>query len=153
MFSILHEKRAEASFKVDYPKLSIAADSHNIESMLKGTGVEYNVVADGYITFCGCVFDCDIPLMIGIHFKSHKVEFIEIFRTLEYYQSEKYDINASFDELSNILKKKYGNPVVLTTASTNGYPYEQWMTPNYIVNHYVIDRFGLEEHLHVNFHK
>lgn len=153
MFSLFHKKRAVASFEIDCPKFSIAASSHNIESLLKDAGIKYTVVTNGYITFSGCVFDCDIPFMIGIHFNAHKVEFIEIFRTLEYYQSEQYDINVSFAELSSILKKKYGNSLVTTSASISGYPCEQWTTPNFIINHYIMDRFGPEEHLHINFYK
>lgn len=153
MFSFIYRMQAVASFEVDCPKFSIAANSHNIESLLKDAGIEYTVITAGYITFRGCVFDSDIPLMIGIHFNSHKVEFIEIFRTLEYYQSEQYDINVSFNELSSILRKKYGKPLVLTSASISGYPCEQWMTPSFIVNHYIMDRFGPGEHLHINFYK
>lgn len=153
MFSFFHKKRAVASFKIDCPRFSIAANSHNIESLLKDAGIEYTVVTDGYITFSGYVFDSNVPLMIGIHFNSHKVKFIEIFRTLEYYQSEQYDINVSFDELSIILTRKYGKPLITTSASISGYPCEQWITPNFIVNHYIMDRFGPEEHLHINFYK
>ncbi len=153
MFPLFYKKRAVASFEIDHPKFSITPNSQNIESLLKSAGIKYNTVTDGYITFCGQAFDSDIPLMIGIHFNSHKVEFIEIFRTLEYYQSEGYDINVSFAELSNILKKKYGKPLVTTSASISGYPCEQWTTPNFIINHYIMDRFGPEEHLHINFYK
>lgn len=91
--------------------------------------------------------------MIGIHFNLFKIEYIEIFRTEKDYQSEKYDINTSFAELSDLLKKKYGKPVVTTSASINSYPCEQWITSDYIVNHFIMDRFGAEEHLHISFHK
>lgn len=43
--------------------------------------------------------------------------------------------------------------MVTTAASINGYPWEQWIVPGYIVNHYIMDRFGPEEHLHINFYK
>ena len=99
MFSFFYKKQAVASFEIDHPKFSITPNSQNIESLLKSAGIEYTTVTDGYITFCGKAFDSDIPLMIGIHFNPHKVEFIEIFRTLEYYQSEQYDIYVSFAEL------------------------------------------------------
>ena len=153
MFSFFHKKQAAASFEIDHPKFSITPNSQNIESLLKDAGIEHTVVTDGYITFRGYVFDCDVPLMIGIHFNAHKIEFIEIFRTLEYYQSEQYDIHVSFAELSNMLKKKYGKPLVTASASISGYPCEQWTTPNFTVNHYIMDRFGPEEHLHINFYK
>ena len=153
MFSFNDKKKELALFEIDRPRVSIAANSHNIESLLKDAGVEYSVVTDGYIVFRGCVFDSDIPLMIGIHFNSDKVRCIEIFRPNEYYQSGEYDINVSFDEFSNILKKKYGKPLVTTSSSTDGYPCEQWVTPSFVVNHYIADHFGPAEHLHIKFHK
>ena len=130
-------------------RLSIAPNLYH----WKNAEIDCKVVTEGYITFAGCVFDSDIPFVIGIHFRSFRIKYIEIFRTAEYYQSEKYDINTSFAELFDILKKKYGNPMVTTAASINGYPWEQWIVPGYIVNHYIMDRFGLEEHLHINFYK
>ena len=156
MFSFFKKKYGKhgvAVFEIDSPKFSITPNSFDLESSLKKAGIDYCVVAQGYIVFEGYVFDSDIPLMIGIHFNFLKIEYIEIFRTLEYYQSEKYDVNASFAELSGILKKKYGSPYILTSASTGGRPSEQWMTSNYIVNHYIIERFGPEEHVHINFYK
>lgn len=153
MFSLFRKKKARPVFQINSPKLSITPDAHNLEAALKNSGVEYKIVANGYIIFTGCVFDSDIPLMIGIHFNSNKVEFIEIFRTLEYFQAKEYDINASFSEISGILNKKYGTPLTTTSASINGYPCEQWTTPDYVVNHYIMDRFGPEEHLHINFYK
>lgn len=152
MFSFFRKKQAAAVFGIDSPKLSITPNPHNLKSSLKNAGIDYEVVTDGYITFAGCVFDSDIPLMIGIHFNLFKIEYIEIFRTLKYYQSEKYDINTSFAELSDILKKKYGKPIVTIPALINGYPREKWIVPGYIVNHYIMDRFGPEEHLHINFY-
>ena len=91
--------------------------------------------------------------MFGIHFNALKIEFIEIFRPQEYYLSDYYDINESFAQLSGILRKQYGKPLITTSASIGGNPCEQWHTSNYIVNHYIMERFGLEEHLHINFYK
>ena len=52
-----------------------------------------------------------------------------------------------------MLKNRYGAPIITTSASIGGYPCEQWATSQYIVNHYVTDRFGFEEHLHISFYK
>ncbi len=153
MFSFFKKKNMVPKFEIDRPKLSITPNTSKLMTLLKNAGVAYTVVTNGYITFEGHVFNCDCPLMIGIHFNAIKIEFIEIFRPREYYQSEHFDINVSFSELSAVLKKRYGNPLVTTSASINGYPCEQWTTTDYIVNHYIMDRFGPEEHLHINFYK
>ena len=153
MFSVFKKKTQIPKFEVDSPRLSITSSFQNPKALLENAGVKYKVVNNGYIVFEGFVFNCDIPLMIGIHFNAVKIEFIEIFRPLEYYNSENFDINVSFAELSKVLHKRYGNPIVTTSASINGYPCEQWLTSDYIVNHYIMDRFGPEEHLHINFFK
>lgn len=153
MFPLFRKKNNVPTFEIDSPKISITPDISKIEALLKSTGAEYTVITKGYITFRGYVFNSDFPLMIGIHLNDLQVKFIEIFRPLEYYQSEKFNISDSFDEFSSLLKKKYGDPRVTTSKSTNDYPCEQWITADYIINHYIVDRFGPEEHLHINFYK
>ena len=153
MFSFLKKNNANSTFVIDFPPIAISPDTHTFIDSLKASNIEYTLVTDGYITFAGRAFDCDIPLMFGIHFNALKIEFIEIFHPQEYYRSDSYDINESFALLSGILRKQYGKPLITTSASIGGQPCEQWLTSNYIVNHYIMDRFGLEEHLHINFYK
>lgn len=153
MSSFIKKQQKAPAFEIDSPKFSITPNSHNLEASLKNAGIDYTLVAKGYIVFAGSILDSDIPLMIGIHFNSRKVEFIEIFRPLTYYQSETYDIHVSFAELSDLLRNRYGQPLLVTSKSINGNPCEQWITPDYIINHYIMDRFGSEEHLHINFYK
>ncbi len=153
MLLFFRNKKIKPAFVIDSPKFSIVSDTQSFIASLKTSAISYTLVADGYITFAGRTFCCDMPLMFGVHFNELKVEFIEIFRPLEYYQSDHYDIYESFSQLSDALRKQYGEPLVTTAASIGGHPCEQWHTSNYIINHYIMDRFGLEEHLHINFYK
>ena len=153
MFSFLKKNNTKPTFVIDFPQIAISPDTHSFIDLLKASTIEYTLVTDGYITFEGRAFGSNIPLMFGIHFNALKIEFIEIFRTQEYYLSDSYDINESFAQLSGILRKQYGKPLITTSASIGGHPCEQWHTSNYIVNHYIMERFGLEEHLHINFYK
>ena len=141
------------AFEIDLPKLYITPDAHNIKMSLEAAGIAYKCITDGYITFSGKAFGADIPLMFGIHYNTLKVKYIEVFRPIAYYQSGCYDISASFKELSAMLKNRYGAPIITMSASIGGYPCEQWATSQYIVNHYVTDRFGFEEHLRISFYK
>lgn len=152
-FSIFKKKTEIPKFEIDSPQLSITSSAQNLKALLKNAEVKYKVVSRGYIVFEGFAFNCDIPLMIGVHFNAVKIEFIEIFRPLAYYESENFDINISFSELSKVLRKRYGEPIVTTSTSINDYPCEEWHTSDYMVNHYIMDRFGLEEHLHIKFLK
>ena len=153
MLSFLWKKKAKPAFAIDFPEFSIVSDTQSFIASLKTSAIEYTLVTDGYITFAGKAFGCDIPLVFGVHFNTVKIEFIEIFRPSAYYQSDSYDIKESFSQLSDVLRKQYGNPLIATAASIGGQPCEQWRTSNYIVNHYIVDRFGPEEHLHINFYK
>ena len=153
MFPFLKKNKEKPSFMIDAPQISITPDAQHFIKSLQASAIEYTLVTDGYITFAGKAFACDIPLMFGVHFNKLKVEFIEIFRPLEYYQSDHYDINESFSQLSDALRKRYGKPLTVTAASIGGHLCEQWHTQNFVVNHYIMDRFGLEEHLHINFYK
>ena len=153
MFSFLKKNNANPTFVIDFPQIAISPDTHTFIDSLKASTIEYTLVTDGYITFEGRAFGCNIPLIFGIHFNTLRIEFIEIFRPQEYYLSDSYDINESFAQLSGILRKQYGKPLITTSASIGGQPCEQWHTSNYIVNHYIMERFGLEEHLHINFYK
>lgn len=147
-------KRPKSEFKIDIPNISIAPDMPTVTASLKSSDTPYEVVTDGYIVFQGKAFDCDIPLMFGIHYNQTKVEFIEIFRPLEYTRSKEYNVNISFKELSEILKSKYGRPTVTTTdSSPYKFPREEWRTPNFSIEHYIFDRFGPEEHLHICFYR
>lgn len=153
MSFLFKKKNKKTEFKIDYPKLSIVPHTSSVIASLKSSNTEYHLVANGYIVFEGKAFNSDLPLMFGIHYNSLRVEFIEIFRPREYYETDYYDINESFNELSGILRRQYGRPTVTTAAFIGNYPCEQWITPNYIVNHYIFNRFGPEEHLHINFFK
>lgn len=153
MFYFLRKKNTKPSFEINNPKLSITPGTRNFMELLKNTGVEYKAVTNGYIVFKGCVFDSEMPLMIGVHFNKIKIKFIEIYRTREYYESENYDVDVSFAELSYVLKKKYGRPTITLPASLYGYPHEKWYTRSFTINHYIMDRFGPEEHLEIKFCK
>lgn len=146
------KKKPAAVFEIDDPQLSITPNFHDLEAQLKEMKVDYTVVTEGYITFAGRVFKSDVPLMIGIHFHLSQIEHIEIFRIWNYYRSEEYNISASFTELSGILKRQYGEPARIAAAPNHGL-YERWTMPErgYRIEHYLMDRFGPEEHLHIHF--
>jgi len=145
MFSHSAQYPAAAGFPIDEPKLVIAADSINIEALLQKAGIDYNTVAVGCVTFSGRVFGSDLPLMIGVHFNSYRVKFVEIFRPKDYLQAEDYDAYASFAQLSGVLQSRYGTP-------TSGHPHrEQWVADGYTVEHFITERFGVEEHLRILF--
>ena len=83
MFSFLKKNNTNPTFVIDFPQIAISPDTHSFIDLLKASTIEYTLVTDGYITFEGRAFGCNIPLMFGIHFNALKIEFIEIFRPQE----------------------------------------------------------------------
>lgn len=148
-------KKAQAApaFTIDRPKLSIGPDPRKMKSALKDAGVAYKSVTDGYLTFAGTAFGHDIPLMFGIHYNKLRVEYIEIFRPPESYEAGTYDLDASFRELSGVLREAYGEPLATASAAAGSAPCEQWWASGCIVKHFIADRFGSEEHLHIVFYR
>ncbi len=153
MLSLFHRRKQRYEFKIDSPEFVISSNTADFLSKLKGAGITYQTITTGYIVFEGRAFHSRIPLMIGVHFNAQTVEYIEIFRPLPYYKSPHYDINSSFHELSNMLKQEYGQPLAVKPGVLYGLPSEKWHTEAHTIHHYIIDRFGLEEHLHIYFSK
>lgn len=146
------KKKPAGIFELDAPKLSVTPNFPDLEAQLKAAKVDYKVVAEGYIVFAGRAFQSDLPLMIGIHFHSAQIERVELFRPREYYRSGDHSADASFAELSEVLKKRYGEPTA--AAAEPGYGRrEEWTMPErgYRIDHSLFDRFGPEEHLNIYF--
>ncbi|MDO4153938.1 MAG: hypothetical protein Q4E21_03690 [Clostridia bacterium] len=152
MFKCLFAKSTLA-FAVDEPNIVITKDFTKCKNDLALHGTEYNTVSDGYITFPAKLFHTDIQFICGIHYNLNTIQYIEIFRPIEYSQSTAFDIHQSYKQLSDVLKKQFGNPIHTTGESIGGQQNEQWICKGFIINHYLLDRFGLEEHLHINFFK
>ena len=140
-------KESQAAFPLDSPPLLITPDRNDLIAALENAEIEYKKINDNRIAFFGKAFGCDIRFLFSIHFDSSKVRFIEILRDTKSCNS----IEASFKELSEILKKQYGEPHVVTSSSIGGLPCERWTTSDYILDHYTSDRFGITEHLRISF--
>jgi len=89
--------------------------------------------------------------MVGFHFDEDGFNCIEIFRPREYYSSGSYDANASYAEISQVLRNKYGEPHSETSDPESSLARERWITPAYGIDHYVMERFGPEERLYIIF--
>ncbi|MDE5983871.1 MAG: hypothetical protein K2H13_01275, partial [Eubacterium sp.] len=111
----------------------------------------YETVCDGYIVFPANVFKSDLDLMVGLHYKNDKLEFIEIFRTKEYYYDADYNVEKSYQEISEILNALYRNAAITDCPENEIEKFEQWNLKYYGIRHYILNRFDLEEHLVIVF--
>lgn len=135
--------------KLDKPKINITKDLSKTLKQLKSAEIEYKKVIDGYISFPAKLFGYSETLIVGIHYSLNDIQFLEIFRPKEYYLSPDYNIQKSYDELSTVLKKRLGTPS--KEESYDNDPFEEWILYTCKIQHYIFDRFGLEEHLQIYF--
>jgi len=148
------------TFPVDEPKLVLTKDFEQCRRSLSVLGIEYKQITEGYMTFPAKLFDSKVDFIIGLHSSWHAgvkcVDLIEIFRTDEYYKAS-HGLGASYAEVSEILRKRYGLPDQegwggISVFDADRLPYEKWLTEEHMVKHYIMDRFGLYECLNIEFY-
>ena len=88
---------------------------------------------------------------IGFHFYFFGIKFFEIFRSEDYYKN--HTLLDSYNEFQKHIELAFGKPS-LTRKSTNpdfdvGFDSHTWKVGKRKVLHYVFERFGPEEHFHI----
>ena len=145
-------KKSNAIFKVLEPNIKLTVSVSECINELKIAGVKYNQVTAGYITFPAKLFD-GLDMMVGLHYQGPFIDYIEIFRPLEYYNLPNFDIKESYAEIHDAVSSCYGQPQAKKPAYLSGYPSERWLGRNFVIDHSICERFGLEEHLSFRFIK
>lgn len=143
-------KRSNAVFKVLDPNIGLSVSISECLKELDTAKVEYNQVCAGYITFPAKLFN-GLDMIVGLHYRGAFVDYIEIFRPLEYYNSPDFDIKKSYAEIHDAVVSCYGNPQAQKPCYLSEYPSERWLGRNFVIDHSICDRFGLEEHLSFKF--
>lgn len=138
-------------FHIIQPDIYITPNINNVIKKLNKKSVKYQTVCEGYITFKANVFKAGLDLMVGLHYKNDKLEFIEIFRPQEYYCAIDYDTENSYQEISEILSELYGNAAITDCPENAIKKFEQWNLKYYGIKHYILNRFDLEERLVIVF--
>ncbi|MCR5528242.1 MAG: hypothetical protein K6F49_03390 [Saccharofermentans sp.] len=139
------------TFYIDSPELAVTPDAHDIEERLQEAGIAYRVINPGYIVFSGHILQSDIPLMIGLHYRDDLIDFIEIFRPAECYQAEDFDVDRSFEELSDMVEKRFGPPTRKSGPDKHQNRSELWKLNDYTISHSVYERFVRQESLSIRF--
>lgn len=142
-------RKRKVGFVLKYPCVTITRNFLQLKTDLKNAAISYRKVAPGYLCFSGKIPGYDPEIEIGIHAYGAVVRSIEIFRPMEYYQSADYDIYQSFKDFSRALEELYGKPLNRLPKDSYGQISERWVSP-YKIDHYIFERFGLEEHLTIS---
>lgn len=144
-------RKKYSAFEILQPQMSITKRMSNNIDQLKANNIEYHIVAKGYLCFQANVFRKDTLLNVGLHYDFGQLQFIELFRPVEYYNAQ-YDIDASFADFNEQIISRYGSPtfkVIIPTTDDFIGSKAEWYMRGMKIEHWIMDRFGPEEHLHI----
>jgi hypothetical protein len=101
-------------------------------------------VTDGYYVV-DCTSLAGLSLALGFHFRPRENGGL---RELEFFRRSCPDIRASYEEFQRHLEAVFGTPAS-TSPGYEDLPSCSWQSGGATVRHYVIDRFGPEEHVSI----
>jgi hypothetical protein len=116
------------------------------ESQLKSLLVEHGLkqVTHGYYTL-SCVSLDGLSHQLGFHFHPrHRGTLNE----LEFFRRSYESLKVSFDDFQKHFEQSFGKPKI-EESETEGYPAFSWSLNGVKIVHYVIERFGPEEHMRI----
>lgn len=97
-------------------------------------------ITKGYYTI-----DCeplpDLFCVLGFHLHQY-----DVLTELEFFRRNYSDPKASYEDFQQHFEAVLGMPTK-TTEGYEGYPRHEWAISGAVVVHYIIDRFGPEEHM------
>lgn len=131
-----------AGFDINEPSVTVpwGITEAQLEKLLHQTPPRR--VSRAYLTIPVTVLG-GLKCMLGFHFRdSAKLSELEFFRTAY------PDQRASFDEFQEYFERAFGAPTH-TAEGDAGLPHYEWRLPGATIRHYVLDRFGPEEHMRV----
>ena len=135
-------------FKIDVPDIFIpwCIDEQTLIKLLNKHS--YNHVTKGYYTI-SCKSLSGLDCMLGFHFEPRKDGLL---KELEFFRNSYSDQSESFYEFQSHFEKAFGKPSK-NYFGNEGYENYLWDFDSVQIVHYVIDRFGPEEHMRIKFIK
>jgi len=134
----------DEGFQIESPSIWLpwGISENDLSKLLGAFGLKS--VTSGYCTLTATSLD-GLKCEIGFHFfpkhggRLHEIEF---FRRSYPNQSE------SFAEFQRHFEKQFGSPTK-TSEGSEEFPSHEWRIGRTAIVHYVIDRFGPEEHMRI----
>ena len=133
----------KAGFQLEIPRLFIpwSVTQAELRGLLGPHGLRE--VTRGYFTLA-CESLGGMRHELGFHFQSRdsdRLHELEFFRRTS-------DLAASYRDFQTHFEAAVGPPT-WTSPGAEGFPQSEWVVPGAVIVHYVIDRFGPEEHMRV----
>lgn len=138
-------------FVINNPQIILTRSENECIRSINALKIHCENTGDGHICFEGDILFTKLHMCIKLHFKNEKLENIELFRPKKYLEGENYDINKSFAEIHNAIEMIYGKPSFKSTKASSGFPLERWYAENLIIEHYITECSGFDEHFNVRF--
>ena len=133
-----------SGFQIEEPHIFVPWDIGEETFQKMFSELHLRLVTAGYFT-AHCTSLGGLPHVLGFHFHprgSGRLAELEFFRT------SYSDLATSYKEFQRHLKITFGSPTV-TTPGSEGFPSHVWRMPGAEVVHFVLDRFGPEEHVRI----
>src|SRR5262249_44708452 len=106
--------------------------------------LQLRCVTEGYLT-THCTSLSGLSHELGFHFDPrHNGRLVEF----EFFSSSYPDLASSYQAFQRHLEETFGPPT-LTVPGSEGYLSHTWNFPGTEIVHYVLDRFGPEEHVRI----
>jgi len=144
------------TFYVNDKFYEIRYDDNRSQIFEKLNGIETTSVTKDYYTFKGEVFERQLESFIGLHFRGKYLFKIELFDDREVYETGNLIDRFIFKQ--KILESLYPEPIkydsenipILIDGNETFHVFNNayWNLDNVRIEHYMMERFGPEEHLH-----
>ncbi|HEX8843263.1 MAG TPA: hypothetical protein VF791_01265 [Pyrinomonadaceae bacterium] len=134
----------DEGFQIEVPEVFVrwGISEADLRGLLDAYGLRH--VTHGYYTL-SCVSLGGMSHELGFHFfPRHN----GILRELEFFRRSYDNLKASFDEFQSHFEAFFGEPTREQMGS-EGFPSYTWEWKDVRIIHYVIERFGLEEHMRI----
>ena len=128
--------------QIDDPMAFVPWDTiaNNIETCFPNNPL--SCVTDSYYTIKDVRLFDTLTCNIGLHFDN-------MLKRIEFFRNDYSDLRKSYNDFQMIFESKFGKPSKRSSDPTN-FESCEWDISNKIkIYHYVMDRFGLEEHLFI----
>jgi hypothetical protein len=130
-------------FQLDDPRTFIPWEITQAD-LQRCLGNRLRKVTHGYFTI-SCSTLNGMSHELGFHFEPRHSDHLT---ELEFFRRSYRDQVSSFRDFQTHFEEAFGPPT-RQTDGTEGFPSYEWVVPGARIVHFVIDRFGPEEHMRV----
>ena len=133
-----------SGFQIESPSVFVpwGISESQLQSLLEEHGLKQ--VTHGYYTM-SCVSLGGLSHQLGFHFHPRHHG---ILNELEFFRRSYESLKASFDDFQEHFERSFGEPTA-EQCETEEFPAFSWSLNGVRIIHYVMDRFGLEEHMRI----